>query len=129
MLERNGWTISGYTGDGRVELGKYSPAGEDFSICVDVENFPQAVAECAEGFDPDEHVEMWIQARYTGVAGVPASRVLVHDAEAIEEMLKELAEALAEEDGATDLSDCDEETKTAILKNGELLNRRESCGT
>lgn len=103
VLKRNEWRIIGYTGDGRVELGKYSPAEEDFSICVNVENFPQAVAEYAEGFDPDDHVEMWIQAKREGVDGVPALKVLVRDAEDIKEMLNELAEALAAEDGATDI--------------------------
>lgn len=93
-LNDNGWNVSSYTDDGRVEIQKYSPAGEDFSICVDVQNFPEAVSEYAASFDVDEHVEMWITARREGVSGVPSTRELVKDAEEIDKMLRELASAL-----------------------------------
>lgn len=94
ILEKHDWSVSSYTGDGRVELEKYSPAGEDFIMCVEVENFPQAVAEYAADFDIDEHIEMWIEARHNGVSGVPSTRELVKDAEDIDKMLQELAAAL-----------------------------------
>lgn len=38
---------------------------------------------------------MWIEARHNGVQGVPNTRTLVEDAEAIQDMLDELAEALS----------------------------------
>lgn len=95
VLEKLDWTISSYTGDGRVEIGKGSPAGEDFMICVEVENFPEAVREYAADFDVDEHIEMWVEARHNGVRGVPTIRELVKDAEDIEEMLEELATAIS----------------------------------
>lgn len=94
ILEENDWSISSYTGDGRIELEKYSPAGEDFSIIVEVENFPSSVRKYANDFDADEHAEMWIQARGK-VKGIPESvRELIDDADAIQEMLNELADAL-----------------------------------
>lgn len=96
VLEKLDWTVCDYTGDGRVELEKYSPAGEDFIMCVEVENFPDAVMEYYEDFDVDKHITMWIEAKQNGTRGVPSARELVHDAEAIDEMLKELADALAE---------------------------------
>ncbi|KAB0577253.1 hypothetical protein EI53_01280 [Fusobacterium naviforme] len=96
VLEEQEWSVSSYTGDGRVELEKYSPAGEDFLMCVELENFPRAVAQYYEDFDPDEHIEMWIEARRNGTRGVPNTRALVHDAEDIEKMLEKLADALAE---------------------------------
>lgn len=96
VLEKHDWAVSSYTDDGRVELEKYSPAGEDFIMCLEVANFPEAVAEYAAGFDIDEHIEMWIEARRNGTRGVPSSRELVHDAEDIDKMLQELAAALAE---------------------------------
>lgn len=96
VLEKYGWAVSSYTDDDRVELEKYSPAGEDFSICVRVENFPDAVMEYYENFDVDEHIEMWVEARQNGVSGIPSVRRLAIDAEQIDEMLKELAYALAE---------------------------------
>lgn len=39
ILEQNDWNVSSYTEDGRVEIGKYSPLGEDFSIIVEVKIF------------------------------------------------------------------------------------------
>ena len=94
ILEENDWIISSYGDDGSIELEKYSPAGEDFLMCVEVENFPESVREYANVFDPDEHVEMWINARGR-VRDVPNSiRELIDDAEAIKEMLNELADAL-----------------------------------
>ena len=95
VLEKHDWSVSSYTDDGRVEIETYSPAGEDFLMCVEVENFPRAVAEYAAGFDVDEHIEMWIEAKRSGTNGVPSARELVHDAEAIDKMLDELADALA----------------------------------
>lgn len=96
ILEKLDWAVSAYTDDGRVELEKYSPAGEDFIMCVDVENFPDAVAEYYEDFDVDEHIEMWVEAKRNGTSGVPSVRRLAIDAEAIDDMLKELAYALKE---------------------------------
>lgn len=96
VLEKHDWAVSSYTDDGRVELEKYSPAGEDFSICVGVENLPDAVMEYYEDFDVDEHIEMWVEAKRNGTSGVPSIRRLAIDAEQIDEMLKELAYALAE---------------------------------
>jgi len=95
-LEARDWAVSSYTDDGRVELEWYSPAGEDFCICVAVDNFPEAVAEYAADFDIDEHIAMWIEAKRNGTSGVPSTRELVHDAEDIDKELQELAAALAE---------------------------------
>lgn len=98
ILEENDWSVSSYTNDGRVELEKYSPAGEDFLMCVEVENFPESVREYANDFDADEHAAMWIEAR--GKAnGVPDSiRELIKDAEAIQKMLNKLADTLVKDE-------------------------------
>lgn len=86
------WVVHEYD-DGSVELERYSPAGEDyiFSVRPSDSTFVEEVAAYAANFDPDEHIEMWIEAKHNGVAGVPNARELVHDAEAIDEMLQELA--------------------------------------
>lgn len=78
-----------------IELEKYSPAGEDiiFSI-TDLNNIPGAVREYANDFDVDEHIEMWILARRSGVSGIPTAAELVEDARAIKNTLMELADAL-----------------------------------
>lgn len=99
ILEGNDWIVSSYTNDGKVELEKYSPAGEDFLMCVEVENFPKSVREYANYFDADKHAEMWIEARGR-VKGVPNSiRELIDDAEEIKKMLNELADVLEEKNG------------------------------
>lgn len=102
VLERLDWDVIDYTDDGRVEIEKYSPAGEEFSVCVDIEDFPQSVQWFADVFDQDEHIEMWIGARQSGVSGVPSTRELVEDAAAIAEMLQELADALCNVDDEGD---------------------------
>lgn len=96
ILERFDWKLCGYTDDGMVELEKFLPAGEDFIMCVEVKNFPDAVMEYYEDFDVDEHIEMWVEAKRNGAREVPSVRRLAIDAEAIDDMLKELAYALEE---------------------------------
>ncbi len=93
VCENLDWTISDVD-DERVELGKYSPAGEDFSFVADIEGFVDDVKEYAANFNHDEHIEMWIEARKSGIGGVPSTRELVKDAEDIDKMLQELAAAL-----------------------------------
>lgn len=94
ILESLEWSVSSYMSDDQVEIKKYSPAGEDFIACVNVNDFPKAVFEYAETFDVDEHIAMWIEARKNGIKGVPSTRELVRDAEEIEKMLQELSDAL-----------------------------------
>lgn len=97
--EKTGWSISdtGFGPDSEPgwELSQYSPAGEDFSFGVchnnDYEKAIEDIKDYANNFDEDEHIEMWIEARHNGVAGVPSTRELVEDAKDIHEMLKELA--------------------------------------
>ena len=82
-----------------IELEKYSPAGVDFSMMIDldivnsVNSFLENLKEYSEDFDIDEHVEMWIPER--GKGGCPESiSELVEDAEAIKNMIFELWDAL-----------------------------------
>ena len=88
------WSIHD-DGDGSVTVAQASPAGEDFSFSASTENFVEDVVSYARDFDVDEHVELWIGSR--GQCGVPGTvRELVEDAEAIQQMLNDLAEALEE---------------------------------
>lgn len=94
IIENEGWRVVEYESE-EVCIGKYSPAGEDFFFSVPIQNFAEEVEEYAQDFDVDEHVEMWIDARKRGVSGVPSTiRELLEDAEAIQKMLNDLAEAL-----------------------------------
>ena len=94
--------------NGCIELEKYSPAGEDFIMTVPAKSFVREVQEYASDFDVDDHIEMWIEARHNGVQGVPNTRVLVEDADAIQDMLDELAESLAACDRAGKEIACEE---------------------
>lgn len=92
--EKQGWSLTD-EGDGSILVSQYSPEGEDFSISVSEDNFVKDVRDQYEGFDVDEHVELWLEARHNGVHGVPTSiRALVEDAEAIDSMLEKLADTL-----------------------------------
>lgn len=90
ILEKREWSVSGYTDDGRVELEWWSPAGEDFLVCVNVENFPDEILDYSDDFDPDEHIEMWVKARANGRQDVPGARRLAKDAEDIQKELDAL---------------------------------------
>ena len=93
VCENLDWTVREYKED--IELAKYSPAGEDFFFSVSKDNFLTDVINYAEYFDADEHAEMWVENMHT-VNGVPQSiRTLIDDADAIKEMLLELAEKLS----------------------------------
>lgn len=90
------WSVHIY--DDCIEFEKYSPAGEDFSFSIagsEETDVVKQVREYAYEFDPDEHTEMWAESR--GKRGVPDSiRTLIDDADAIKEMLFELADTLRE---------------------------------
>lgn len=80
---------------GGVELEKHSPAGEDFLFyACDKENLAEEAREYADGFDAEEHVRGLLNAKVDGFAGVPDIKTLVEDADDIQEMLNELADAL-----------------------------------
>lgn len=94
VAERLGWDVDDM-GDGTVGFHNYSPSGEDLSFAVNAEEAAKEIYEYYDSFDVDEHIALWIEARENGVHGVPNTRRLVHDAEDISEMLKELAGAMA----------------------------------
>lgn len=92
------WSVEWYEDveeDTYVEFSKYSPAGEDFFFDVyytNVSEIPEKVIEYYEEFDAEEHVVIW--AEHAGRNGVPRLRELIEDADAIEDMIRELAIAL-----------------------------------
>lgn len=93
VCEQLGW--SGYESDeDTIELGQYTPAGEDFSFAVNKDNFEADIRDYAFGFDPEEHAEMWVMARQAGTSDVPSPRTLVDDADALAGMLDDLADAV-----------------------------------
>lgn len=89
-IETLGWNV--YCGDdGYVELYQRSGAGEDFLFTVSANNLIEDVKDYAESFDSEEHAAMWYDAKQRGIRGVPSLHELVEDADAIQEMLEDLA--------------------------------------
>lgn len=110
ISEVTGFCHKGYSlsDENEWEFYQMSPAGEDFGVCLyDEDDIVSAVRKYADDFDGDEHVEELIEAKRNGFRGVPSVSILVHDAEAIQEMLDELAYALEqlEDDESEDEDD------------------------
>lgn len=97
-LESDGWWIEecgiGMDGHPGWEIGKHSPAGEDFWFSFEHNNNVQTaveqILEYAYCFDINEHVEEWVGARGF-VSGIPDVETLVEDAKAIKDMLMDMA--------------------------------------
>lgn len=102
VCEKLEWAV--HEADDGIDLEKYSPAGEDFYISgVAAETFVEDIVDYAESFDTEEHAAMWIEAkRNRTTSGIPSIRELVDDADAIQEMLNELAEELQKAEATTD---------------------------
>ncbi len=79
---------------GCYDVSFYSDAGEDFHTSVhadSAEAFAHAMYDAYQDFDTEEHVTMWLNAKESGTSGVPDVITLVHDAEAIEQLLEQLS--------------------------------------
>lgn len=99
ILEDQGWRlleVGEQDGCPYVEIENWSPAGEDLPETIWIEEgdtFASAARKWADSFDKDDHVELWVESR--GERGVPSSiRELVDDADEIQQMFNELADAL-----------------------------------
>lgn len=100
VLESHDFNISDATeqdGEYYLEIGQYTPEGEDWSECIwfdgTAKNFVEAVQARAENFDIDEEVEPYISMR--GQRGVPNSiSDLVEDAKWKYKKLDDLSDAL-----------------------------------
>lgn len=92
-LDDNNWNLYIDTEDNFIELEWYSPAGEDFSLSFDVkddDDFLSQLYDAYINFDTEQHaVENY------GMRGAPGLRVLLDDADAIEDELKRLWCALS----------------------------------
>ena len=99
VLEKLGWRLVDIANDDRrayVEIENWSPAGEDLCEMIDVDEwdtFATATRKWAQSFDEEEHVELYVGMR--GKQGVHSTiRELVDDAEAIQAMFNDLADAI-----------------------------------
>lgn len=114
VAESMDWSVSYDFETHCAEFNKETPAGEDFSFSVDTRGIIKNVREYANDFDPEEHAMMMYNAGRNGFAGVPRLKVLVKDADDIDEMLEELAsdlEDIDEYDGEEDNDGIDKAIK------------------
>lgn len=95
-IEDYGWNITAYDGS-YWDISQFTPAGEDFCFTINhnnnVKKAIEEIIQYADDFDIDEHIEMWADARQidNNRLKVPPIRILVEDAETIQEMLDNLA--------------------------------------
>lgn len=114
-----------YHNDYDVELETYSPEGENVVISLiydgTEDDFIKKFENYAEDFDPDEHAEMWIEARGS-VNGVPNSiRDLINDANWIKNMLSTVSKQLQTKEVAENLLSMNkEEFYSYILENYDI---------
>lgn len=93
VCEALDWRVHDDLEEDYVELEKYSPPEKTSSSAFRRGISSRTSVSTPDDFDVDEHVELWIEGR--GKNGAPATaRELVEDAEAIRDMLNELAVAL-----------------------------------
>lgn len=88
--EKLGWKFSHDKKNGTIELRKYSLAGEDFGFTVSDKNPIKEILEAYCSFDIEEHVVEWLDAKRSGVSGIPDVITLVEDARDINQMFSDL---------------------------------------
>ena len=93
ICENLGWWVNVYAQEFEnrfFEIGQPSPLGEDFSFNAWGDSIIQDIKKYASDFDAEAHAVMWYEREaWRGL------RNLLNDADAIQEMLYELAEAVA----------------------------------
>lgn len=95
LLNDNDITVQEYQNDENIELELefHSKAGEDCIFTVSKEEFVTDIYHLSEDWDPEEHVEMWIEAKQDmSRTDIPNVFTLVEDAKWIQSFLKEIAE-------------------------------------
>jgi len=101
------WYVSKYTDYSNLEqsylqFNASSPAGEDISFSIDfderklpceqIQKIIDDLGSYYECFDTEEHVTMLLEAKNSGLSGVPDVETLVEDAKEIDDMIRQLSE-------------------------------------
>lgn len=103
IAESKGWNVSvekGKDNTASFEFSKYTPAGQDFSFTIelndDIDGFIAAVDDFYESFDIDTETYLWINPGGHGKHVAPYHiKDILADMGKIEEMLDELSEAFS----------------------------------
>ena len=88
-LEKNGFMVQKF--DNYWYVSQFTPAGEDWGY--EVEKLKDIV-DIAEGFDPEEEFETWVEVKRGGIAGVPKIPELWEDQLWKQETLNKVLEAI-----------------------------------
>lgn len=101
------WYVSKYTDNSNLkesylQFEGSSPAGEDISFSIDfdasklpceqIQEIIDDLGSYYECFDTEEHVTMLLEAKNSGLSGVPDVETLVEDAKEIDDMFRQLSE-------------------------------------
>lgn len=102
VAEDNGWAVSMPKGtEGNCVLfSKYSPAGQDFNVCIhpyeDTEDLLRRIKEYHDNFDVDYETYIWLDDEGHGKNGAPYHmRDVLDDMEACKKMIYELYNKLS----------------------------------
>lgn len=100
LLEENDFSIYTYD-NGDVEISKYSTAGQDWSINIelgnDINDFADNILEAYEGYDPEYEASLWIGDDGHGKNGAPYHiRDIIADMEECEGFIKEIYDIVKE---------------------------------
>lgn len=92
-IEELGWKVE-EEGDNEYRLGKYSPAGQDFSIAIKGktdEELINSVHQAYDDFDVSEETYLWLDNTGHGKKGAPYHmKELLADMEVCEQMILDL---------------------------------------
>lgn len=96
-IESLGWSVE-KEGDNEYRLGKFSPAGQDFSIVAEgefIEDFIDSIYKAYDNFDVSEETYLWLDNTGHGTNGAPYHmKDVLEDMEVCEQMILDLYDAL-----------------------------------
>lgn len=101
--ESLGWSLNTYqssTNQHSFEFSQFSPAGQDFSFEITMEDekaesFIKSLRDYYEGFDVDYETYLWIGSDGHGKNGAPYyMKDILVDMESVEDMIQKLFQAL-----------------------------------
>lgn len=99
-VKEAGWTVE-TEDEHSYRFGKFSPAGQDFSIVVegeDADELTKSIYERYENFDVSEETYLWLDDTGHGKNGAPYHmKDLLEDMEACEQMILDLYNGLLAE--------------------------------
>lgn len=90
-IEECGWNINS---DTSITIFTDTTGREVTIECNEPKELIQTIKNYYEGYDVDEEVELYLQAKQNGLSGVPNARTLVKDCEEVETLLEKLYEAI-----------------------------------